>query len=290
MKRFLFLNFAALVMFTLPAFAADNSNWSTGNFYQDILIYVIIAATLALLGVALLMLHVVNILANKILGPSLLKIEVPVKPMQNDLVEEKPKHTLWQKFIGLRPISEEKDLVMEHEFDGIVELNNPTPAWFMGLFYGTIVIAVAYMLNYHVLKWGKTQEEEYITEVQLADSLKKVFLAKSANAIDENNVLLITDAATISSGKGIYNKNCVACHGDKGQGTVGPNLTDDYWLHKGKISNIFKTIKYGVPEKGMISWEKTLSPKQISDAANFIKSLQGSNPPNPKAPQGQIEK
>ena len=122
-----------------------------------------------------------------------------------------------------------------------------------------------------------------------ADAAKKVYLAHAANLIDENTVKESADAAVVSAGAAVFQTNCVACHGDKGQGVVGPTLTDEYWLHGGKINNVFKTIKYGIPEKGMISWEKTLTPKQISDVANFVKSLKGTNPPNPKAPQGEKE-
>jgi cytochrome c oxidase cbb3-type subunit 3 len=115
---------------------------------------------------------------------------------------------------------------------------------------------------------------------------KAAVLAKSGEAIDENSVKASTDAGIIAAGKAVYTQNCIACHGAQGEGTVGPNLTDDSWIHGGTVNAIFKTIKYGVPEKGMISWEKTLTPKQTSDVSNFILSLQGSNPPNPKAPQG----
>jgi cytochrome c oxidase cbb3-type subunit 3 len=171
-------------------------------------------------------------------------------------------------------------------FDGIVELDNPTPAWFMGLFYATIIFAVVYLLNYHVFEWSPLQDEEYAIEMKAAEVDKAAVLAKSGEAIDENSVKLSTDAGIIAAGKAVYTQNCIACHGALGEGTVGPNLTDDSWIHGGTVNAIFKTIKYGVPEKGMISWEKTLTPKQTSDVSNFILSLQGTNPPNPKAPQG----
>jgi cytochrome c oxidase cbb3-type subunit 3 len=133
------------------------------------------------------------------------------------------------------------------------------------------------------------QEEEYAIEMKQAAAERNAYLSKSANNIDENSVKASKEASVISAGSAIFQKNCVVCHGDKGQGMVGPNLTDEYWLHGGTINNIFKTIKYGVPEKGMITWEKTLMPKQISEVANYILSLRGSNPPGAKAPQGNKE-
>lgn len=205
-----------------------------------------------------------------------------------EYVLEPKKHqpTLWEKVLSLKPLSEEKDLEMDHQYDGIVELDNPTPAWFMWLFYGTIIFAVVYLLNYHVFKTGKLQDEEYAIEMKQAAVEQKAFLAKSANQVDENSVKMSTDAEVLKSGKAVFVQNCVACHGENGQGIVGPNLTDEYWIHGEKIGNIFKVIKYGVPEKGMISWEKQLSPKQIADVANYIKSLKDTHPANPKEKQG----
>jgi cytochrome c oxidase cbb3-type subunit 3 len=183
-------------------------------------------------------------------------------------------------------MSEESSLVIDHEYDGIKELNNPTPAWFMGLFYVTIVFAVGYLLIYHVLGIGQLQYDEYKTEMAVAAKEKAAYLAKSADRVDENTVKLTTDAAVLTAGKGIFTTNCAACHGANGQGIVGPNLTDDYWLHGNKINDVFKTIKYGVGAKGMPTWESKLTPKQISDVANYIKSLHGTNPPGAKEPQG----
>ncbi|MCY1548105.1 cytochrome c oxidase, cbb3-type, subunit III [compost metagenome] len=118
---------------------------------------------------------------------------------------------------------------------------------------------------------------------------KRKFLAQSTGSYDENSVKL--DASLIANGKNVYDANCVACHGDQGQGgAVGPNLVDEYWLHGGSINDIFKTIKYGVPEKGMVSWEKNLSAKNISEVTNYIMSLSGTKPANAKAPQGELYK
>jgi cytochrome c oxidase cbb3-type subunit 3 len=122
-----------------------------------------------------------------------------------------------------------------------------------------------------------------------ADIAKKAYLSKAANRVDENTVKLTSDPAVLASGQVIFKATCAACHGEHAQGLVGPNLTDDYWLHGGKISDLFKTIKYGVLSKGMPTWEKQLSPKQISDVANYIKSLRGTNPAGAKEPQGVKE-
>ncbi len=199
------------------------------------------------------------------------------------------KLTFWQKILSLRPIAEEKELLIMHDYDEIQELDNPIPAWFNWLFYGSVVFGIVYLLNFHVFKLGKLQDEEYAVEMKVAEKEKEVFLAKSGNMVDENNVKISTELAVLESGKALFAQNCVACHGANGEGIVGPNLTDEFWIHGGKINNVFKTIKYGVPEKGMISWEKQLTPKQISDVSNYIESLKGTKPANPKAPQGVKE-
>lgn len=293
MKRFFYL-----LIFVLPAqpvlAQGKLGSWSSGNVYMDVLMIVFIGFALLVLGVALVLLRTVNLLAQNALHPNKEPIKPeaePVAPM--DYAEwkahKKLQPTFFAKVMGLRPISEEKDIALEHQFDGITELDNPTPGWFMFLFYGTIIFGVIYLFNYHVFHWGMMQDQEYVVEMKQADIAKKAFLSKAANAVDENNVKLVTDGATLASGAATFKANCVACHGDHAQGVVGPNLTDEFWLHGGKIGQVFKTIKYGVLDKGMPTWEKTLSPKQIADVANYVVSLKGSHPANPKASQGEKE-
>jgi cytochrome c oxidase cbb3-type subunit 3 len=283
------------LIYTIAILLTGSSLWaaetpvggSTGNTFSEVVVILFLIALLFLV-VSLVLLKTVQVMANEIKNPALLPVEEPARMMEYSEWEatEKTSTNIWSKLMGLRPISEEKDLMMDHDFDGILELDNPTPAWFMGLFYATITFAVVYLLNYHVFEWSPLQDEEYAIEMKAADVEKAAFLAKSGNLIDENSVKLSTDPGELAAGKAIYLQNCVACHGTLGEGSIGPNLTDDSWIHGGTVNAIFKTLKYGVPEKGMIAWEKILSPKQTSDLSNYILSLQGSNPPNPKAPEG----
>ncbi|WP_423148143.1 cbb3-type cytochrome c oxidase N-terminal domain-containing protein [Rubrolithibacter danxiaensis] len=263
----------------------------SGGSLLNLTVIVFILAALVLLVVAIVLLRTFKTLSAEILNPTSLPVAEPERRMEWDewAALQKNKPGIWSRLLGLKPIEEEKDILLEHQFDGISELDNPTPAWFMGLFYVTIIFGIGYLITYHGTGWGKNQEQEYVAEMKQAKIEKEAYLSKSSNNIDENSVKESKEAAALSAGEGIFKANCVACHGDKAQGVVGPNLTDEYWLHGGKINDVFKTIKYGIPEKGMISWEKTLSPKQISDVANYIGSLKGTNPPNPKAPQGDKE-
>ncbi len=184
-------------------------------------------------------------------------------------------------------LEQEKDITMDHDFDGIRELDNKIPPWFSILFYGTIAFAVIYMLVFHVFKISPLMIDEYVDEMRSAETQKQE-LIKSGALINEESVTLLADPALLQGGKSIFMTNCVPCHGTGGEGTVGPNLTDDYWIHGGGIKNVFKTIKYGVPAKGMISWQTLLNPKQMQEVGSYIISLRGSNPPNGKPPEGNL--
>lgn len=194
---------------------------------------------------------------------------------------------LSQKLNRAVPIEREKDIMLDHDFDGIKELNNSVPPWFNLLFYGTILIAIVYMIDYHVLGSGSVMVDEYLNEVKIANE-KREELIRTGAFINENNVVLLTDAAELDKGKQIWNVNCTPCHGPDGGGTVGPNLTDKNWIHGGGIKNVFMTVSNGVPAKGMISWKTMLTPKQIQQVSSYVLSLQGTTPATGKPPEGNI--
>lgn len=194
----------------------------------------------------------------------------------------------WDNFNKAVPIEKEKDLLLDHNYDGIQELDNSLPPWWKYGFYLTIVVAVIYLYRYHVSHDGLSQAEEYTVEMQKGEEEKAAYLAHSANNVDENTVKLLTDPASIMAGHDIFVKTCAPCHVADGGGNVGPNLTDDYWLHGGGIKDVFKSIKYGWQDKGMKSWKDDFSPKQIEELASFVKSLKGTHPAVPKAPQGEL--
>ncbi|MBA4848897.1 cbb3-type cytochrome c oxidase N-terminal domain-containing protein [Emticicia sp. BO119] len=195
----------------------------------------------------------------------------------------------WQKEAGTTiPVEKEETILMNHNYDGIQELDNHLPPWWVKMFYATIVFSVIYLGLYHVWNITPLQEEEYQIAMEEGKKEVELYQSKMANTIDEKTVkLLVDDNKTLSNGKDIFVGKCAACHGQAGEGGVGPNLTDEYWLHGGSINDIFKTVKYGVPEKGMIAWQATLKPNEIQSVSNYILSIQGSNPANAKAPQGE---
>ena len=197
------------------------------------------------------------------------------------------KSWFWDKFNQAASIEKEKDILLDHNYDGIQELDNALPPWWKYGFYLTIVVGVIYFYRYHISHDGPSQTEEYIAEMQKGEEDKAAYLAKSSNNVDENNVTML-DAAGIASGKELFVKNCAPCHLPDGGGVVGPNLTDDYWLHGGGLKDIFKSIKYGWQDKGMKSWKDDFSAQQIQELASFVKSLKGTHPATPKAPQGDL--
>ncbi len=190
----------------------------------------------------------------------------------------------------LIPVEKEKDILFDHEYDGIRELDNSLPPWWVAMFYITIVFAVAYLGYFHISGYGVDQATEYAMEMERAEEAVQAHLAKQADRVDENNVIALEDPKDIALGETIFTTYCSACHGQLGEGGVGPNLTDEYWVNGGGITDVFKTIKYGVPAKGMISWEAQLTPVQIQEVASYVISLQGSNPENAREPQGEIWK
>jgi len=192
----------------------------------------------------------------------------------------------WEKVFQLKPVGTDSDTLINEPHDGIYELDNPPPPWFMFLFYGCIVIAAIYFVRFNVTDYGYTQEDEYIAEVQAAEVKQLANLVKEDQTIDENNVVESIELADIEAGKMVYIQNCKVCHDEGGKGNTGPNLTDEYWKHGGETKAIFKTIKYGVIEKGMRAWGDDLSPKKIQQVISYIITLRGTNPPGAKAPEG----
>jgi cytochrome c oxidase cbb3-type subunit 3 len=185
--------------------------------------------------------------------------------------------------------SEEKAKVMvDHSYDGITELDNFMPPWLQYVFIGTVVYGIGYFVYYTVLGTGLTGVEEYQEELRVEAIASEIRQANNLASIDENTVTFDESAEALASGKTIFDGNCAACHAQDGGGGVGPNLTDDYWLHGGGIADIFKVVKYGVIEKGMVPWEDQLTPVEIQSVSSYILTLGGIAPANPKAPQGEI--
>lgn len=270
----------ALVLFSSAVFAqaaptnapAVDAPFLSGETYRYFLIIVILIEMAVLVFYIKIIRFLTGIEAAK-------KIEAAASGV--------PQKTLWEKINQFQPIENEANFDTGHSYDGIRELDNITPPWFIAGFVATIIFAGAYMYRYHIAKSAPMQIEEYNIEMQAAALEQEKLLKSEANNVDENTVVML-GAADIAAGKKIFTANCAACHGNEGQGSVGPNLTDAYWIHGGSIKDVFKLVKYGFESKGMRAWKDDFSPMQIAQISSYIKSLEGTNPPGAKEKQGEL--
>ncbi len=183
---------------------------------------------------------------------------------------------------------DEGEILLHHDYDGIKELDNNLPPWWVYLFYACIVFAVVYLVRFEIMG-ADNQEMELKNEMAQAQIDIAEYKKTAPDLMDENTVTLLTDAADLAAGKAIFTANCVACHRADGGGQIGPNLTDDNWILGGGIKNVFHTLVNGGRDgKGMISWKGTLKPKEMQEVASYVLSLKGTNPKDPKAPEGEV--
>lgn len=195
---------------------------------------------------------------------------------------------LMKKLTKSEPIESEASLLMDHDYDGIKELDNNLPPWWVYLFYGCIGFAAIYLVRYELLG-ADNQEMELQKELAQAKIDIEEYKKTAPDLMDEKTVVLLTDAAELAKGKTIFETNCVACHRADGGGQIGPNLTDENWILGGGIKNIFHTIsKGGRDGKGMVAWNAMLKPTEIQHVASYIISLKGTNPKDAKAPEGEV--
>ncbi len=281
-----------LLMLTAPSLLAQDATTQTTTATSSTIGGMAASAFYLMATIIFLELVVILVLLFNI--KSLLKQEkeklVTESQKAQAAAEKANKLSWWDRFNKLRPVSKESELDLGHEYDGIRELNNRLPPWWLYGFYATILFAVIYLWRFHVSHSGPSSKQEYERSVARAEIRIKNYLKAKGESVDENTVTLLTSKEDIEAGKAIFldPSKCPTCHNaDGGGNTVGPNLTDDYWLYGGSIKNIFKTIKYGT-NKGMRSWKDDLSAKQMAQVASYIKSLKGTKPANPKEPQGEL--
>ncbi|MCM4167711.1 Cytochrome c6 [Arenibacter antarcticus] len=196
---------------------------------------------------------------------------------------------LREDMIGEKAVAEEGEIILDHNYDGIRELDNDLPPWWVYLFYASIVFAVVYLARYHVFN-GENQDMEYERAVAEAQLEIENYKKTAKGLVDANTVELLTDASDIKAGEALYTANCVACHMADGGGGIGPNLTDEYWILGGGIKNVFHTISEGGRAgKGMVAWKQILKPAEMAQVASYIlEELEGTTPANPKDAEGEV--
>lgn len=228
---------------------------------------------------------------------SFLKKESVLTAVTSDAlpVVEKEKVSWFDRLYNRNTKEDIARLDLGHDYDGIKELDNEVPVWWRWGFAISLIFGIVYMYSYHIAETKPLQQEELAMDMAEAAIQQAAYLEKSANNVDENTVKIL-GADDIAAGKELYIKPgaCATCHAENGGAIVngasgiGPNLTDDYWLHKGDIKAIFYSIKYGWPEKGMKAWKEDYSPLQMAQIASYVKSLQGTNPQPAKDKQGEL--
>ncbi len=195
---------------------------------------------------------------------------------------------MYKKLLGSEPIEAEGEIILDHNYDGIKELDNKLPPWWVYLFYATILFGVIYLIRFEI--YGDyDQELEYELEVAAAQAEIEAYKKTAKDLVDVNTVELLTEASDISAGKAIFETNCVVCHMADGGGGIGPNLTDEYWILGGGIKNVFNTVSEGGRAgKGMVSWKQTLKPLEMAQVSSYLLTFQGTTPANPKAAEGDL--
>jgi len=278
--------FTLLIASLAPAAIAQTEVASTQSGSIETLLYIVIGLVLLISIVVLL----VAIYTLFIVRTILMQEQAKAKAEGAEIV---PEVSIWEKIskslTRATPVEQEVDILLDHNYDGIRELDNHLPPWWKWLFYLTIVWSMIYLVVYHVFDWLPLSDEEYTNEIVRAEAALEASRAAMTDLIDETSVEITSDATELENGATIFARQCAVCHQPDGGGNVGPNMTDQYWIHGGDIKDLYRTIKYGVPEKGMISWQSQLSPGDMRDVASFILvELQGTTPANPKEPQGEL--
>jgi len=175
--------------------------------------------------------------------------------------------------------------IMEHEYDGIQEYDNPMPRWWLLTFAATIVFSVIYYFNVGPVGNGKGRIADYEADMK---AFADAHPAPTGGSSPDRLLALAKDPKEVSEGKEVFTKNCVVCHGADGGGVIGPNLADDYWIHGAALDSVYAVIANGVLAKGMPPWGKMLKPEDMERVVAYVVTLRGTNPANPKAPQGVL--
>lgn len=283
--------FTALFGLATTSFAQAAAEAPAASIWDDpmltfyIAIGFIFVVVLLVSLVAVYMLQVIKVMTHQAAQEKAQKLGVVYK--------EEPSlwAKLWSQSNDFVPLEKEADIMLDHNYDGIRELDNHLPPWWKWLFYLSIVFSVVYMVFYHLTDTLPLPLQEYENELVVAqEHARKLKAANPVAAIDETNVTVVTDAQAIADGKQTFLNNCASCHRKDGGGDIGPNLADEYWKHGGDIKNIFTVVRHGVQATNMIAWEGFISPEKMQNVSSYILTLKGTNPENPKKPEGEIYK
>jgi len=284
------------LLYAISSFAQENPmaerSFMDDPFNHPMLPYYLV---FSLLFISIVLVAVVTIYVLRIVN--LLNEQVQKEKAQKLGVAYVPSPGWWARFVQRMnasvPLDQERNIELDHNYDGIKELDNHLPPWWKWLFYGTIGWAAIYIIVFHFSASLPLSQEEYLNEIALAEEqARQRKAAQPEESIDESKLEFMNDPAIIEKGKNVFANNpCGSCHrNDAGGNTIGPNLTDEYWIHGGDVKSVFNTIKNGAVDKGMPAWGKAMGSQDLRNLTFYIMSLQGTNPPGAKAPQGDLFK
>lgn len=266
----------------VPQLAEKKNLWL---YVENVDLYVLLIIALLLLG---FLMHMVRMFYGvlKVMKP---QAETEAEAIKKRIaLRRKRRRSLTRALTGAVPVEEEHKIDLGHDYDGIRELDNPMPPWWLAGFFISIVFAVVYLFHYHVLGTGDLQEVEYTKVMERENKKVKEYLKAQAMDVDETNATLMTDRADLRSGKSLFLNNCATCHKEDGSGEVGPNLTDEYWVYGGDIKDIFKVIRKGTPN-GMPEHQSKFNPIQIQQVSSYVLTLDKvSQAEGGKEPEGEL--
>ena len=268
------------IIFGLVEYFVDSGEQPAFITYPAVMLFLLLVLLL-LIGIEAIVGALENIMIQSLDEEAKARF-LQEKKSSNKLME------IYKKLTGNKPIEEEGEIILDHNYDGIKELDNNLPPWWLYAFYASIIFAVIYNVRYDILD-GPDQADEIAAEYADANKAIEEYKKTAKDLVDFETVTLLTDASDLDAGKKIFDANCVACHMADGGGGIGPNLTDENWILGGGIKNVFKTISEGGRDgKGMISWKSTLKPSEMQQVGSYLLTFQGTTPANPKAPEGDI--
>jgi cytochrome c oxidase cbb3-type subunit 3 len=272
------------IIFGVAEYVIDSGNQPAFIKYPAVLLFLLLVL-LILIAIEAILGALENVMLHKLDEESKVRfLAEKEKRLQLNWI-----NTIYTKLVGTsKPIEEEGEIILDHNYDGIKELDNNLPPWWVWGFYASIVFAAIYLLRFQVFS-GPTQIDELETELAQAKLSIEEYKKTAKDLVDFNSVELLTDASDINAGKATFETNCVACHMVDGGGGIGPNLTDNHWILGGDIKSVFKTVSEGGRSgKGMIAWKAQLKPIEIAQVASYVLTFQGTTPANPKDAEGDL--
>lgn len=277
----------AVALFLIDYFLAGEKNLLEALFAEPVLLLALLTLVIFAAGMEVIVASVRSLLYQTLSEEAKKKYDAREE-------EKKQRLNKWlDKFYKTfveddKPLEEEKEILLDHNYDGIRELDNKLPPWWVNLFWATIIFGSAYMFWFHVFG-GMSQEEEYQQEVAEAAEAIQEYRRTAKGLVDASTVVILTEKEDLEAGRSIFENSCAACHRADGGGGIGPNLTDNYWILGGTIKDVYGVISEGGrPGKGMIAWKNELKPLQIAQVASYVLSLQGTHPADAKPPEGEL--